>query len=365
MAVNDSIDSLYEHVGIYQRRKTICTVGYVKIYHYVLLSSFLWMKLIIQIPCKNEEEHLPLTFSELPKHIEGIDTIEYQIIDDGSSDKTAAIAEQLGVHHIVGFKKNRWLWNAFKAWVTHALEQWADIVVNTDADNQYPWRYIPALVRPILEHKADMVIGNRNPTKIKHFSFYKKFFQRLGNKVVWLVAGVSMPDAVSGFRAYSRESLYALNVTSRFSYVIDTIIQAQKKGLEVQWVDIETNPPTRPSRLFGNIREHIKKSTSNIIRVYTMYEPFKIFLMVALPFLALWVFGVGRYILFYLQGKWWWNIQSLIISSIVIMIGFNFFSLWVIGDVIAKNRTLLEENMRMMKKLKYEKMPAYMEGKDV
>jgi len=231
----------------------------------------------------------------------------------------------------------------------HALEQWADIVVNTDADNQYPWRYIADLVQPIVRHEADIVIGDRAPTKVAHFGRLKQRLQWLGNVVVGTLAGAKMPDSVSGFRAYSRESLYMLNVTSQFSYVIDTIIQAQKKWLEIQRLPIEINLPTRPSRLFGNIREHIKKSTANIIRVYTMYEPFKIFLMASLPFFLIWWFGIARFFWFYLQWNGSGNVQSLILSSMVIMIGFMFFSIWVLGDVIAKNRSLIEEELSMLK----------------
>jgi len=217
---------------------------------------------------------LPVVLSELPKTIPGIDIIETQVIDDWSTDHTYEIAKELGVDHIVQFRRNRGLWNAFKAWVSNALLHGADIVVNTDADNQYPSRYITDLVQPIINNSADIVIGDRNPTKSKHFHWLKRKLQWLWNWVVGSLAGHMMPDSVSGFRAYSRESLFVLNVTSQFSYVIDTIIQAHKKWLQVDWISIETNAPTRPSRLFGNIREHIKKSTANIVRVYTMVYHF-------------------------------------------------------------------------------------------
>ncbi len=313
------------------------------------------MKLIIQIPCKNEEEHLPIVVGELPRTIPGINIIEVQVIDDGSTDRTLAVAHELWVDHIVRFRRNRGLGNAFRAGAMHALEQWADILVNTDADNQYPGKYISDLVQPIVAHEADIAIGNRNPTEVKHFHWLKRKLQGLGNFVVGTLAGNMMPDAVSGFRAYSRESLYLLNVTSQFSYVIDTIIQAHKKWLEIAWIPIETNLPIRPSRLFTNIRQHIKKSTANIIRVYTMYEPFKIFLMASIPFFFLWWLGILRYLYFYIQGQWGGNIQSLVLSSLVVMIGINFFSLWVLGDVTAKNRSLIDEGMAMTKKMLYER----------
>lgn len=313
------------------------------------------MKLIIQIPCKNEEETLPLVLAELPKHISGIDSIEVLVIDDGSSDRTSAVAQAWWVQHILKFPGNRWLWTAFHLGVAYALQQGADIVVNTDADNQYPSHYIEDLVRPILEGRADIVIGDRNPAKVAHFKRYKKLLQKLWNYSMGVFTGIQIPDAVSGFRAYSRDSLERLNVTVRFSYVIDTILQAYKKWLTIVWIPITTNAPTRPSRLFKNIRIHIKKSATSIIRVYTMYEPFKLFLTLSIPSLLLWFCGIIRFLYFYfVVGDGGWKIQSLIISSILITIGLNLAFLWVIGDVIARNRMLIEENLRLTKKLLYD-----------
>lgn len=312
------------------------------------------MKLIIQIPCKNEEENLPKVLSELPKHIEWIESIEYQVINDGSTDNTYEIAKKAGVHHIVNFKKNRGLGNAFKAWVENALKNWADILVNTDADNQYPSKYIVNLVQPILNNTADIVIWNRRPTEVNHFKWYKKHLQWLGNIVLSFIVKEKLPDSVSGFRAYSREALFELNVTSKFSYVIDTIIQAYKKWLQIEWVNITTNPPTRPSRLFKNIFEHIKKSTFDILRVYTMYEPLKVFLTMSIPFLILGSIGIIRFLYYYFildagSGK----IQSLIISWSLITVGISLFSLGIISDLIAKNRFLIEENLKITKKIQY------------
>jgi glycosyltransferase involved in cell wall biosynthesis len=314
------------------------------------------MKLIIQIPCKNEEKTLPDVIAELPKHIDGIDIIEYQVINDGSTDHTVRVAEELWVHHIISFKKNRGLGWAFKAGLENALKHQADILVNTDADNQYPWRYITDLVRPIVEWKADITIGNRQPTKVGHFRWYKKILQWLGNVVLSFITGESLPDSVSGFRAYSRESLYELNVTSKFSYVIDTIIQSYKKWLHIVWVPITTNPPTRPSRLFKNIVEHIKKSTIDILRVYTMYEPLKVFLIVSLPFLLVGILGIGRFVYYYLSTDLGHGmIQSLVISGSLITIGISLFSLGIIADLIAKNRFLIEEQLKMSKKHMYDR----------
>jgi len=312
------------------------------------------MKLIIQIPCKNEEDHLPTVIAELPKKIPGIDTIEYQIIDDGSTDSTREVAKKIGVHHILFFHKNRGLGRAFAYWVDHALQCGADIVVNTDADNQYPGKYIKDLVAPIVAGKADIVIGNRKPTQVTHFRWYKKWLQWLGNMVLSFVVREKLPDSVSWFRAYSRDALFTLNVTTQFSYVIDTIIQAYKKGLKIDWVDIHTNPPTRPSRLFKNIFEHIKKSTVSIFRVYVMYEPLKIFMWMSMPFLLLGFAGVCRFLyIHFFTNPDAWLLQSLIISGALITIGISLFSLWIIADLIAKNRFLVEEQIRLTKTLKY------------
>lgn len=313
------------------------------------------MKLFIQIPCLNEEENLPTVLQELPTHIPGISSIEVLVIDDGSTDRTVAVAKEHGVQHILSFPGNRGLGTAFRLWAEYCLRHWADILINTDADNQYPSRYIPDLVQPLLNNSADIVIWDRSPGKVAHFTWYKKLLQRLGNIVMWLFTSESIPDAVSGFRAYSRESLEVMNVTVRFSYVIDTILQAYKKGLTIAWIPITTNLPTRPSRLFDNIRTHIKKSWVSIVRVYTMYEPFKLFLWLSFPLIALWMFGIARFLYFYLMtdfggGK----IQSLVLSGIVITIGLNFLSLGIIWDVIARNRMLIEENLRLMKKESYK-----------
>ncbi len=314
------------------------------------------MKLIIQIPCKNEEQNLPKVLQELPKKIDGIDIIEYQVIDDGSTDNTYQIAKDFWVHHIIRFKKNRWLWTAFKAGVENALQNGADILINTDADNQYPSKYIPDLVQPILNETADIVIGNRKPTEVQHFKWYKKILQGLWNVVLSFVVQEKLPDSVSGFRAYSRDALFELNVTSKFSYVIDTIIQSYKKWLQIEWVPITTNLPTRPSRLFKNIFEHIKKSTLDILRVYTMYEPLKVFLVMSIPFLLVGFWWTFRFLFYYFTsdiGRW--MIQSLIISWSLITIGISLFSLGIISDLIAKNRFLIEENLKATKKLKYNK----------
>lgn len=312
------------------------------------------MYVIIQIPCKNEIEMLSQTFSDLPRSLPGI-RLEYMVIDDGSTDGTMELARQLWVHHIVHFVSNRGLGMAFQNGARKALMLGADILVNTDADNQYPGEYISSLIEPILQWHADLVIGNRDPVHNRYFSWNKRFLQRCGNWVVSLVAGTRVPDAVSGFRAYSREALYEINVTSRFSYVVDTLIQAYKKWLGVHWIPIHTHAPTRPSRLFRNMTEHIIKTGINIGKVYLLYEPFKVFLILSLPSLLLGTIGVIRFLYVYLTSDVGRElIQSLIISWVSITIGIALIGMGILGDVIAKNRTLLEQQLSLQKRQKYE-----------
>lgn len=308
------------------------------------------MKLIIQIPCFNEEKTLPLVLRDLPRTIAGVDVIETQIIDDGSTDKTVAVAKELGVTHIVSYVGNKGLGNAFKRGVEHALAAGADIVVNTDGDNQYKGADIARLVIPIVHRKADIVIGNRQTAKIAHFSPVKKFFQWLGSSVTQYLSGLRIPDAVSGFRAYSRESLLELNVTSDFSYVLDTIIQASKKRLKIGYVDIETNAPTRPSRLFKGMFQHIKKSTSNLLRVYAMYEPLRTFSTIGAVFVLVGAWPMGRFIYFYFTESSQGHIQSLIFGAMFIIIGVQFIGLGVLGDLIAKQRRLTEDSLYILRK---------------
>jgi glycosyltransferase involved in cell wall biosynthesis len=239
------------------------------------------VKLTINIPCLNEEKTLGLVLKELPTKIEGIDEIEVQIVDDGSRDKTVEVAKKFGCL-IIKHKNNKGLGNAFRTGVETALGRGCDIFVNTDADNQYPSKYIPNLVKPVLAGKADLVIGNRNTSKIKHFSLFKKVFQIFGSWLVRKLSGSKVQDTVSGFRAYSKEALLQLNVVSKFSYCLDTIVQASKKNLAIVEIPIHTNAPTRKSRLFTNIFQHMWKSGCNLLRCYVMYEPFKTFILISL-----------------------------------------------------------------------------------
>ncbi|MDD3302138.1 MAG: glycosyltransferase family 2 protein [Candidatus Gracilibacteria bacterium] len=314
------------------------------------------MKLIIQIPCLNEEKTLPLVMADIPKKIDGIDIIETMIIDDGSTDKTIEVAKELGVTHIVKHIGNKGLGVAFKSGQEKALELGADILVNTDGDNQYPGKYIPDLVKPIIEGKAQIVISDRQTKKIKHFSPIKKFFQWLGSSLVRFLSGTDVPDTVSGFRAYSKESLLQLNVSSRFSYVLDTIVQAGAKRLKIESIKITTNKPTRESRLFKSIWQHMRKSLINLFRVYAMYNPLKIFFLLSSPFFLVGIVGIIRFLYFFSQdpvntGK----IQSLILSGVCLTIAVQFIALGIIGDLIAKNRKLIEDNLYYTKKNYFEK----------
>ena len=314
------------------------------------------MKLIIQIPCYNEEGTLASVLTELPKKIDGVDIIETMIIDDGSSDQTIKIANDHKVDYIVKHVGNKWLGNAFKSGIEKALWEWADIVVNTDGDNQYPWKYIPALVAPIISWESDFVMGNRQTKNIKHFSPLKKFLQWLGSMLVRFFSGTKVPDSVSWFRAYSREALLRLNVTSDFSYAVDTLVQAGSKRIKISYIPMTTNKPTRPSRLFKNMWQHMYKTFSILLRVYGMYNPMRMFFTFASWFLALGMIWVLRFFYFYLTvdgdtGK----VQSLMLSSAFLIIATIFFALWIIWDLIAKNRRLIEDNLYFTKKVYFNK----------
>lgn len=315
------------------------------------------MKLIIQIPCFNEEKTILSVLKDLPKKIDGIDTIETMIIDDGSSDNTLKIAKDFQVDHIVVHRWNKWLWEAFNSWVKKALKERVDILVNTDWDNQYPWSYIAKLVKPILEKKSDIVLWDRQTKNIDHFSFTKKFFQWFGSLVVRFFSGTNVPDSVSWFRAYSKEALFKLNVTSNFSYAVDTLVQAGAKGLKIDYIKITTNKPTRPSRLFKNMWHHITKTSQILLRVYAMYNPLKIFFSLWSIFFIFWSIWITRFLYYYIQdpintGK----IQSLILSIAFIIVAFQFFALWIIGDLISKNRKLIEDNLYYSKKQYYKSL---------
>lgn len=309
----------------------------------------LYMKLIVQIPCFNEEKTLPLVIRSIPQKIDGIDEIETLVIDDGSSDNTWQVAKDLGVDHILHHSKNKGLATSFANGIHRAVELGADIIVNTDADNQYPQKKIPQLIKPILNNQADIVIADRQTDKIKHFSPLKKLLQKFGSTVVKKFSGANVPDAVSGFRAYSRNAALQLNIVTDFSYAIETIIQAQYKRIPLASIKVTTNPPTRKSRLFKNMFEHIRQSSITMLRVYTMYRPLTVFLIVGSI-----VGGIGfiasiRFLYYLFLGQGGGHIQSIIFGSVFIMVGVQIFMTGIVGDLIGINRRLTEEILKKMK----------------
>lgn len=314
------------------------------------------MKLVVQIPCLNEQQTLPLVLETIPRKIQGVDEIIILVIDDGSTDKTVEVAKQHGVKHFVYHVRNQGLGRSFHDGVQKALELGADIVVNTDGDNQYPQERIGDLVQPILEGRADIVIADRQTHKIAHFSPFKKFLQKLGSKVVNKAAGTELPDAVSGFRAYSRESLMRLNTITRFSYCTETIIQAGNKGLHIESIPIDTNPKLRESRLFKNTFEHVRKSAIVIIRAYIMYKPQIIFGWLGGSLFVLGLIPFFRFIYFSLEdGTTRGHLQSLLAGSTLLTGAFLCFVINIIADLIRINRILIEDNLEQTKRARFQK----------
>jgi glycosyltransferase involved in cell wall biosynthesis len=309
------------------------------------------MKLIIQIPCYNEEKTLAVTYADLPKQINGIDEIEYLIINDGSSDKTVEVARELGFHHIVSFKQNNGLAKGFMAGIDACLHLGADIIVNTDADNQYCGADIEKLVRPILDGKADIVIGERPIDNTEHFSWQKKKFQHIGSWVVRLASGTKVPDAPSGFRAYSREAALRLNVVNEYTYTLETIIQAGHNKVAMISVPIRTNPETRESRLFKNIWAYMKRSASVIIRSFMMYKPLKFFSTCGTIIFLLGVALSVRFLFYYIGGSGEGHIQSLILAAVLILMGVQTFIVGLQADIIAANRKILEDVQYRVRKM--------------
>ena len=311
------------------------------------------MKLFIQIPCLNEEKTLPMVLERMPSSIPGIDSIELLIIDDGCSDRTVEVAKSLGVHHFVHHAKPMGLARAFRDGVDYALKHGADIVVNTDGDNQYPSETIGELVQPIVRHEADIVVGDRQTSKIAEFSAFKKLMQRFGSWVVNKAAGTHIPDAASGFRAYSRNSLLKLNIVTEFSYCMETILQAGNKRIAITSYAITTNPKTRESRLFSNIFEHMAKSGGAIIRSYLMFRAHSIFKWATIIFGILGLIPFIRYLVFMAQGDGGAHLQSLLVGIVLLVCALMSLMLLIVSELLRIQRKLVEDQLERSKEILY------------
>jgi glycosyltransferase involved in cell wall biosynthesis len=310
-------------------------------------------KLIIQIPCLNEAATLPATLADLPRAIPGIDVIETLVIDDGSRDGTAEVAITCGVNHVVRLRRNKGLAAAFAAGIDACIKAGADIIVNTDADNQYAGSEIPKLIEPLLRGEADICIGDRNIAELEHMSWRKRQLQRLGSWVVRQVSSTSVPDTTSGFRAYTRDAALRMTIVSEFSYTLETIIQAGKKRMAIAHVPIATNPRTRESRLFDSIFSYIKRSSATIVRIYTMYEPLKVFTYIGLTLFAAGFLISLRFLYYYVTsftggGRY---LQSLIYAAVLMIVGFQIVLIGLLADVISANRKLLEDLLYRVRSL--------------
>ena len=308
------------------------------------------MKLIIQIPCLNEEQTLPETLKDLPKSLKGIDDIEILIIDDGSTDRTKEVAREHGVVHVISFTNNKGLAKAFMFGMNHALKLGADIIVNTDADNQYFGGDIIKLIQPILDKRADIVIGNRQVETIRHFSPLKIFLQKLGSWTVRQLSGTKIPDVTSGFRAYTKEAALQMNVISDFTYTVETIISAGNKNLAIEHTPVRTNKKLRESRLFPSIQIYIRRTLVTMLKAYSMYRPLKLFTIAGgTTFLVGLAIGC-RYLFFFFQGQTEGHIQSLILSAIMLIVGFQIIMMGISAELIAVNRQILEDIQVRIKK---------------
>ena len=316
------------------------------------------VKLIIQIPCYNEAATLPATLEALPRQLPGVEVIEYLIIDDGSQDETAQVAATHGVHHVVRLNPHRGLAAGFMAGLDACLRNGADLIVNTDADNQYNAEDIQRLIAPILNGEADIVVGDRGIASLQAFSPLKRALQRLGSWVIARASGLHTPDATSGFRALSREAALRTLVLSEYSYTLETLIQAGNRGVAVAYVPVRTNPQTRPSRLMRSIPHYLTYSGSTIVRAYTMYRPLRVFSSVG----GLLIIGglalVVRFLYFYFTGRGGGHIQSVIISAILLIVGFQILLIGLLADLISGNRKILEEVLYRLRRVELEVPPA-------
>jgi len=313
------------------------------------------MKLIIQIPCYNEEKTLPLTVRDLPESIPGVDIIETLVINDGSCDGTAAVARELSISHIVCLPQHVGLARAFRAGLEASLQAGADIIVNTDADNQYHGADIARLVEPVLARRADIVVGDRGVATLEYFSPFKRLLQRLGSWIVQLASGLTIPDATSGFRAFSREAALRMTVLSEYSYTLETLIQAGAHRLAIEYVPVRVNPKTRESRLIGSLAEFIGKSLLTIVRVYATYRPLRVFLAIGSLFLAVGLALGLRFLYFLLTSAGAaGHVQSLILAAILIILGVQVALIGLIADLVGVNRRMIEEALYRMRKMELD-----------
>ena len=309
-------------------------------------------KLIIQIPCLNEADQLPIALADMPREVPGFDVVEWLVIDDGSTDDTVAVARSLGVDHIVKLTNNKGLAYAFEAGLDAALKLGADVIVNTDADNQYDAADIPTLVAPIISGSADMVVGDRNVIAIEHFSATKKKLQRLGSAVVRRASGTEVPDATSGFRAYNREAALGLTVVSRFTYTLESLIQAGKGLVAVTHVPVRTNEKLRESRLFGSMSTYVRRNGVALFRIYTAYEPLRVFTTLAV---LLWVAALGAWSPFLwdwiVNGRRAGHLQSVVLGGVLLMAGLQCFALGVIADLISAHRVVSQRTLERVRRV--------------
>jgi glycosyltransferase involved in cell wall biosynthesis len=312
------------------------------------------MKLIIQIPCFNEAQQLPRTLQDLPRAVEGFDTVEWLIVDDGSTDETISVARAHGVDHLVRLTNHKGLATAFQAGIDTALKLGADVIVNTDADNQYYGPDVARLVRPIIEGRADMVIGDREVTAVEHFSPLKKALQQLGSWVVRRASATSVPDTTSGFRAYNREAALQMLVVSTFTYTLETIIQAGKLLVAIDHVPIRTNPTTRESRLFPSMGSYVRRNAVSIFRIYAQYEPLRIFwslaFLIGLASLGVWI----RFTVAYAEGNGKGHVQSLILGAVLFIAAVVLWALGVIGDLLAAQRVMTQKTFERVRRIELE-----------
>ncbi len=313
-------------------------------------------KLIIQIPCYNEEQTLPATLADLPREIEGVDIVEWLIIDDGSTDGTVPAAREFGIDHVIRHRTNRGLAKSFQTGIDACLQLGADIIVNTDGDNQYAGSDIAKLVAPILSGEADMVVGDRQTSTIEHFSRKKKALQKIGSFIVRKLSKTEVPDCVSGFRAFSREAAIKINIVSSFSYTIETIIQAGRKQVAIKSVPISTNEKTRNSRLFKNMFHFLSRSGATIVRIYSMYNPLKVFCVISLILILLGSAPILRFLFYYFSGDGSGHLQSLVLGSVLVITGFTTLITGLLADLISFNRQLIELTLEKVRRIELKQI---------